>query len=139
MRRRRFLSGLALAGLFGFLHLITGCAQTVQFVDFTYDVPRPGGGVDEVSVVREIFQRDDGSFGDQIERLTVNGTRIYPADPQYRRYLSMLYLPAVTQQTGFEGAENYLLQQLGDPSGIRPKGSPNPPISDPTLGTRPKS
>jgi hypothetical protein len=137
MRRRTFLNGLALGGLFGFLHLTTGCSTRIKLLQFTYAVPRPDGGVDEVVVEREVRQRDDdGTYTEDIESMTVNGKRIFVNSPEYQRYMSMIYLPAVTLEP-WEG--NYTLKELGDPSGIRPKGSPNPPIPDPTLGTRPKS
>ena len=139
MRGRTFLNRLALAALCGlFLHVAAGCG--VYQASLYYDIPRPGGGIDNVQI--QISETDavslvTGLSQDQTYRVTVNG-RDATAEER-RRILSLVYIPSVLLIPQSYATQRVFSDPFGDPNGIRPRGSIDPPIPDPTLGTRPKS
>jgi hypothetical protein len=139
MRIYTFFNRLALGALLCVLLQAMSCGPTLTGIHYQYTILRPGGAFDHVVVEREIFQTPTGEVRD-ILNLTVNNREIRYQSDEYKRYLSMLYVPGETVATAFG---DYRLEQLGDPTSSlrpnRPSASPNPPIPDPTLGTRPKS
>jgi hypothetical protein len=138
MRMRTFLNRLAL----GALLCVLLQASTCYYGYLDYDVPRPGGGTDHVQLEAvyelSVFAGRDEAPTATTFNLTVNGRPLEPSSAEYRRYLDLLYIPTITAKT--ETGVTRTFQNYDDPStGTRPRGSPNPPIPDPTLGTRPKS